>query len=373
MEKYKKTEEKAIIVGINSPNSEYDAESYFAELEQLVNASGRNVVASVQQNRNSLSGSTYIGKGKLEELKGLVEHLNPDVLIFAHELSPAQIRNLEKELDLPLIDRTMLILDIFRQRAFSKEGKLQVELARLEYNLPRLSGSGRGLSRIGSGSGLSTRGAGEQKLEMDRRRLRKRIIDIKFSLKKAASIRSQQSKKRTKSSLPLVSMVGYTNAGKSTLFNTICSTKHKSGTMQVDADDRLFQTLETSIRKVRLDSGYEFLLSDTVGFIQNLPPALIMAFRSTLEEAINADLILHVIDFSDPLYLNKMVTVEEYLRDLGADKEKIINVFNKVDLIEDDIDCLSQNEVFISAKDNRGIEDLLQLIAEHKFEKFMQA
>lgn len=356
--------ERAIIVAVQTGNK-IDAGNALEELIGLAEAAGAEVVATLIQNRVRPQGATYIGKGKLEELDHLIEELEPDLVIFDNELSPVQLRNLEEVLPIKIIDRTMLILDIFAQRALSSEGKLQVELARLKYQLPRLTGKGRALSRLGAGIG--TRGAGEQKLEMDRRYIRNRIKDISLQLEKADKTRQLQHKRRQRSGIKTVSIVGYTNAGKSTLFNRLCNRAHFSGANQVEADSRMFQTLDTTTRKIKLPSGMEVLITDTVGFIQQLPHHLVAAFRSTLQEATNADLILHVVDRSDPLYMDKLAVGVEVLEELGANREDMILVFNKMDNLDDTNDLEDDREIpaKVSARTGQGVNKLLEVI-EHK-------
>lgn len=353
------SEEKVLLVLINRKKDNIDFESSRKEMEDLVEAAGGRVIAVLAQSRERMDGATCIGRGKLEELKHLAEELEPDLIIFNTELSPVQLRNLENSIDVRVIDRTMLILDIFARRARSREGILQVQLASLEYRLPRLTGMGKELSR--TGGGIGTRGAGEQKLEMDRRVIRRRIKDIKQQLGKVEKTRQLHRKQRQRGGLPLISLVGYTNAGKSSLFNALCKIGHSSGNEQVEADDRLFQTLDTTIRKIRLGPGQDMLISDTVGFIQNLPPNLVAAFRSTLEEVLEADLLLHVVDISDPDYLDKIDTVDEVLQALGADRDRILRVFNKIDLIES-VAPVGPERSYISARCGTGIRDLLETI-----------
>lgn len=351
--------EKVIIVGIKTSRiSNADFVTDMEELEGLVEAAGGEVIISLTQNRNRPDAANYIGKGKLEELLHLVEELEPDLVVFDTELTPVQLRNLEDILNIRVIDRTMLILDIFGQRARSKEGLLQVELAKLQYQLPRLTGKGRELSRIGGGIGA--RGAGEQKLELDRRQIRKRIKDIKSQMEKAEKTRELHRKQRERAGLKVVSLIGYTNAGKSSLFNALCEIAHPSGAKQVEAHDMLFQTLDTTTRKITLPSGQAFLLSDTVGFIKNLPHHLVAAFKSTLEEAVEADLLINVVDVSDQNYMEKILVVEEVLKELGADIDKVITVLNKADLL-DDIPA-GEGELYISARTGMGLGDLLTRI-----------
>lgn len=349
--------ERAILVGVKLKNHDINFESSMEELKGLTEAAGAEVIITLVQSRERPESSTYIGKGKIVELSHLVEELEPDLVIFDSELSPVQIRNLDEALDVKVIDRTMLILDIFSQRARSKEGKLQVELARLEYQLPRLTGMGTELSRLGGGIG--TRGAGEQKLELDRRYIRRRIQDIKHQMEKLRKTRNLHRMQRKRAELKVVSLVGYTNAGKSSLFNAICKITHSSGHDQVQADDRLFQTLDTTTRKIKTSSGAEFLITDTVGFIQNLPHHLVAAFRSTLEEAVEADLLLHVVDASDPDYMEKMQVVQEVLDELGAEQDKIITVLNKADLISP-AESETDPGIFISARTGKGLVDLIE-------------
>ncbi len=353
--------ERAILVGVELKRSQdFSFGASLEELRALTEAAGGEVVATLVQSRERIHAGTYIGKGKLEELTHLVEELEPDLIVFDNELSPVQLRNLEQALDSKIIDRTLLILDIFSQRARSNEGMLQVELARLQYQLPRLTGKGVAMSRLGAGIG--TRGAGEQKLELDRRYIRKRIQDIKKRMLKVESTRQLHRTQRQRAGLKVVSLVGYTNAGKSSLFNALCQTTHRSGTAQVEADQRLFQTLDTTVRKIVLPSRQEILLTDTVGFIQNLPHHLVAAFKSTLEETIEADLLLHVVDISDPDAIDKMAVVEKVLQELGADQEHILTVYNKADLLEQPPE--SHNHVLVvSAKTGQGMETLLQRLA----------
>lgn len=351
--------ERVILVSVNLGIYDKNSfENYWDELEALTEAAGGEVVGSLVQNKKRPEVATYIGSGKIEELKNLIMQNEADTVIFDRELSPVQLRNLEEKLEIKVIDRTTLILDIFKQRAKSKEGKLQVELAILQYRLPRLRGKGQQLSRLGAGIG--TRGAGEQKLELDRRYIRRRIKDIEKQIEKIEKIRGLHRKQRNRSGMKTISLVGYTNAGKSTLFNALCKIAHKSGQEQVEADKRLFQTLDTTTRRIELSRGKDILLVDTVGFIRELPHNLVAAFRSTLEEAVFADLILHVVDIADEEYLEKIEFVEKVLADLGADRERILTVFNKIDLLEDKPGI--NGVPGVSAASARGLHDLLETI-----------
>lgn len=353
--------EKAILVGVKlRKGASTDFASSLEELKSLTEAAGGEVIATLVQVQDRPNAVTYIGKGKVEELNHLAAELQPDLVIFDSELTPVQLRNLEQAVDVRVIDRTMLILDIFGQRARSREGLLQVELATLEYRLPRLTGKGAEMSRLGGGIG--TRGAGEQKLELDRRRIRSRIRDLKRQMEKLETTRRLHRKRRQRVGVKTVSLVGYTNAGKSSLFNMICQGSHRSGKKQVEAGERLFQTLDTTTRKIVLPSGQEVLITDTVGFIQNLPHHLVAAFRATLEEAVDADLLLHIVDVADANHIDKTRVVERVLVELGADPERIMTVFNKADLIESP-PAGEKTVLFVSAHTGMGIEQLLERIA----------
>lgn len=347
--------EQAIIVGVKL-NNDPDFESSLQELHGLVKAAGGDVVMTVVQSRQRPETACYIGRGKLTELSQVLKEIEADMVVFDSELSPVQIRNLEERLNVKILDRTMLILDIFAQRARSKEGKLQVELARLEYHLPRLTGRGKDMSR--QGGGIGTRGAGEQKLELDRRHIRRRIQEIKKQMKKLEKTRELHRKQRERAGFKLISLVGYTNAGKSSLFNSLCINSHRHGREEVEADDRLFQTLDTTIRKIKIAANTEVLITDTVGFIQKLPHHLVAAFRSTLEETMASDILIHVVDVSDPTYIEKIRIVEKVLQELGADQDRIMTVFNKADLLTKE--CHFENKILLSAKTGKGIDVLFK-------------
>ncbi|MEQ8201535.1 MAG: GTPase HflX [Syntrophomonadaceae bacterium] len=353
--------ERAVLVGVKSrQSSPMDFESSMEELKGLAEAAGAQVAAVMVQARERPSASTYIGKGKLEELNHLVKELQPDLVIFDRELSPVQLRNLEEAVEVKVIDRTMLILDIFSQRARTREGILQVELANLEYRLPRLTGRGAEMARLSGGIGTRA-GAGEQKIELDRRRIRNRIRDIRNQMDKVKQTRALHRKQRQRAGLKTISLVGYTNAGKSSLFNALCKTAHRKGDRPVEADERLFQTLDTTTRKISLPGGTEALITDTVGFIQNLPHHLVAAFRSTLEEAVDADILLHIIDVAGEDSLEKEQVVDKVLRELGAVPEKIMTVYNKTDLLDFERGA-GNGQLFISAKTGDGIRELLAAI-----------
>ncbi|MFD3445582.1 GTPase HflX [Microbacteriaceae bacterium 4G12] len=315
--------EKAILVGCQLPRTDDERFTYsMEELASLAKTAHAEVLLTTTQKRPKFHPATYVGKGKLEELTALVKELEPDVIIFNNELTPSQIRNISNELEARVIDRTQLILDIFAQRAKSREGKLQVELAQLQYALPRLVGQGEALSRLGGGIG--TRGPGETKLETDRRHIRSRIDEIKGQLSVIVEHRKRYRERRKQNSAFQVSLVGYTNAGKSTIFNRLTA----SDTFE---ENLLFATLDPTTRKMQLPCGYTVLLTDTVGFIQDLPTSLVAAFRSTLEEVNEADFILHVVDSSDSNYVGHEKTVKALLHDLEVEQMSSITVYNKKD------------------------------------------
>lgn len=310
----------------------------------------------VSQNRTAIDSSWYIGRGKINELTNLVTELGTDLLIFNSELSPSQIRNIEKAVGCRVIDRTQLILDIFAGRANSKEGKIQVELAQLNYLLPRLTGLGIELSRLGGGIG--TRGPGETKLETDRRHIKRKINNLRRELKEIDKQRALYRQRRKRSNVFKIALVGYTNAGKSTILNMLT-------TAEVLAEDKLFATLDPTTRKLQLKNKQETIITDTVGFIQDLPHELIAAFKSTFQEVAEADLLLHVVDASDPNREQQIAVVEQLLRELNANHIPRIIVYNKKDLIEDYIIDDVATHIFISAHDPADKERLLNLIAEN--------
>ena len=348
-----KTPVKAILAALDM--GDYDAEASMDELEELAKTADAETVARVIQKRPSADSATMLGEGKTEELAELAASLEAKLIIFDTELTASEIRNIEDIVKVRVIDRTMLILDIFAARAVSNEGKLQVELAQLRYRLPRLMGIGRSLSRLGGGIG--TRGPGEKQLETDRRHIQRRIEKLESDLKELESRRSFYRSRRKKDNVLTAAIVGYTNAGKSTLLNRLTD----AGVL---AEDKLFATLDLTSRAIGLPDGRSVTLIDTVGLIRRLPHHLVEAFRSTLEEAANADIILHVSDISDPEVKDKSLTAEKLLAELGCGGIPVINVLNKADTVDYNIPE-NDTTVCISAKTGAGIDRLLELIAKN--------
>ena len=342
---------RAILIGADT--GEYDAESSMDELSELAKTAGAEELARVLQKREAYEPATVIGEGKLAEVKELCGSLGAELLIFDCELTASQIRNVEDETDVRVIDRTMLILDIFAGRAVSREGKLQVELAQLKYRLTRLMGIGASLSRLGGGIG--TRGPGETQLETDRRHIRRRIDKLSAELKELEERRSYARDRRKKDSVQVGAIVGYTNAGKSTLLNLLTGA-------DVLAEDKLFATLDPTSRAIELPDGRSLLLVDTVGLIRRLPHHLVEAFKSTLEEAACADIIIHVCDVSDPEAAEKADVTLKTLADLGAAEIPVVTVLNKCDLLTENIPE-DDSTVKISAKKAQGIDRLLKVVA----------
>ena len=338
-----------MLVGIDNDDG-YDT---LEELKALADTAGVNVVHVERQRKRPVDNGTYVGSGKADELRLIGSATEADVFIFDDELTAIQIRNLESILGTPVIDRTMLILDIFASRATTREGKLQVELSQLKYRLPRLLGIGVAMSRQGA-SGVGMRGPGEKKLEIDRRRIHRRIYELEQELKEVEKQRTVRRSVRRKSEVPVVALVGYTNAGKSTLLNALSDS-------DVLAEDKLFATLDPVVRGISLPNGTPCLISDTVGFINKLPHELVQAFRSTLEEVRDADLILHVVDAACPYYEVQMRVTEQVLESLGAGNTPCIEVYNKCDL-PDAIPGRRENAVSISARTGRGLDTLLARI-----------
>lgn len=348
--------ERIILVAVATADGD-DTEQSLDELEELGQTAGAVTVAKVIQNREKVHAGTYVGKGKIEEIKNLAISLDADAVVCDDELSPAQYHNLQDALEIKVIDRTVMILDIFAKRASTSEGKLQVELAQLRYRASHLVGGRSELSRLGGGIG--TRGPGEQKLEMDRRLIKERITLVKRELEQVKRTRELTRKKRQENPTPVVAIVGYTNAGKSTLLNYLTG----AGVL---SEDQLFATLDPTTRKLVREDGEEMLFTDTVGFIRKLPHHLIRAFRSTLEEAKYADIILHVVDCSNPDLDMQMHTVYETLRKLEIGDKQIVTAFNKIDRLEGEQvlkDLRADRTVRISARSGEGVEEMLDALS----------
>lgn len=362
---------RALSIGVNI-NNQNDFQQSMEELSNLAFACDFEVVGSIQQNLKAINKAYYVGTGKVEEILIQMGEMKAEVLIFNNELSPSQLRNLEKKLECPILDRTSLILEIFARRAKTKEAKLQVEVARLQYMLPRLVGANESLGRQGGGAGLKNRGAGETKLELDRRKIEIKIAELEKELENIGNERQTQRKKRNKVELPSVALVGYTNAGKSSIMNAMVEMFQKSEAKKVFEKDMLFATLETSVRNIKLPNKKAFLLSDTVGFVSNLPHNLVKAFRTTLEEVCEADLLIHVVDYSNPDYKKQIEVTADTLKQIGAERIPVIYAYNKVDLVDFGVP-ISQNDcVYISAKDKTGIDELIRLISEKVFTEYVQ-
>ena len=358
----KEVEERVILVGVSTGEGDDTAQS-LDELEELAKTAGAVTVGRVIQNREQIHPGTYIGTGKIAEVQQLAYEVEATGIICDDELTPAQLKNLEEELDLKVMDRTLIILDIFASRASTSEGKIQVELAQLKYRQARLVGLGSSLSRLGGGIG--TRGPGEKKLEMDRRLIKSRIAQLNRELDEVKRHREVARSRRSRKSTAVIAIVGYTNAGKSTLLNTLTGA-------QVLEEDKLFATLDPTTRILELPSGQEILLTDTVGFIRKLPHHLIDAFRSTLEEAKYADMILHVVDASSPQMDQQMYVVYDTLKNLGVTDKKIVTLFNKQDKVEDGYlprDLKAEKTVRISAKWGEGLEEVKKILEELLNEK----
>ncbi len=358
-------QERAILVGMEYNGSMsvlgWSLEDSVEELKQLADTAGAVVINRFLQRRPKPDPAFFIGKGKVQELALYVQQENIDLCIFDDELTPAQQRNIEQAMGIRVLDRTALILDIFAQRAHTNEGKLQVELAQLQYMLPRIMGKGLSLSRLGGGIG--TRGPGETKLEVDRRRIRDRIAYIKDCIAKVKSVRTLHRQGRNKAQVPTISLVGYTNAGKSTLLNTLTNS-------DIYAQDQLFATLDPTTRQLDLPDKQQAILTDTVGFIQRLPHQLVAAFQSTLEEVVEADVLLHVIDVSHELYKEQSNAVYQVLKEIGAENKTIITVYNKIDKLPEGSGLAErldkeENAVCISAKSRINLDQLLRVIAEN--------
>jgi len=361
--------QRAILVGVDvnsDPNFDYS----MAELENLAEACDVEVVGQISQNLPRAHGATYIGTGKVDEVVQSIDMNDANLVIFNDELSPSQIRNLEGQLDCKVIDRTLLILDIFAKRAKTREAQLQVEIAQLQYMKPRLIGLTSSLSR--QGGGIGAKGVGEKKLELNRRRIEDQIYALNKELDSLVAARQTQRKLRKKNALPVVALVGYTNAGKSTTMNALLDIAKVEGSKKVFEKNMLFATLETSTRHIHLADNKQFLLTDTVGFVSKLPHQLVKAFRSTLEEVTEADLLLHVVDMSHPEYESQIKITNKVLENLGVKETPMLYVYNKADL-NDEAVSPDQENVKISAKTGLNMDALLEMIKARIFDDFVHA
>ena len=350
------TPERAVLVGLNADcftQAQTATDETLEELEALLETAGGFCTAKILQNRHTPDAHSFIGEGKAQEVRMLVEATESTMVIFDNELSPGNIRALEEIMGVPVLDRSALILDIFAQRAKTKEGRLQVELAQYQYLLPRLSGMGKNLSR--QGGGIGTRGPGETKLESDRRHIRERITRLKQELEQVRQVRGVQRERRMKNSVPVVAIVGYTNAGKSTLLNKLTGAG-------IPANNRLFDTLDTTSRQLTVSDNLDVILSDTVGFIAKLPHHLVDAFRATLEELEYADLLLHVIDAADPDRENHIEVVDRLIAKLAKPGTPVLRCYNKADLVEKTEIPVGSDVVAMSAATGQGMDTLLQSI-----------
>ena len=350
------TPERAVLVGLNADcftQAQTATDETLEELEALLETAGGFCTAKILQNRHTPDAHSFIGEGKAQEVRMLVEATQSTMVIFDNELSPGNIRALEEIMGVPVLDRSALILDIFAQRAKTKEGRLQVELAQYQYLLPRLSGMGKNLSR--QGGGIGTRGPGETKLESDRRHIRERITRLKQELEQVRQVRGVQRERRMKNSVPVVAIVGYTNAGKSTLLNKLTGAG-------IPANNRLFDTLDTTSRQLTVSDNLDVILSDTVGFIAKLPHHLVDAFRATLEELEYADLLLHVIDAADPDRENHIEVVDRLIAKLAKPGTPVLRCYNKADLVEKTEIPVGSDVVAMSAATGQGMDTLLQAI-----------
>lgn len=375
---------KALLVGVNL-NNDPEFETALKELESLAEACNMEVVGVETQNVSQINTGVYVGTGRVEEIKAVAHMMGAEVIIFDNTLSPMQLRNLKDIIERPVFDRTHLILQIFSSRARTREAQIQVETARLQYELPRLTGMGEILSRQGDGSGgLSNKGAGEKKLELDKRKIRHRISELKKELREVEKNRETQRKRRLVQGIPQVALVGYTNAGKSTLLNAFIDkyeeNEEKKEDRKVMAKNMLFATLDTTVRKIHLPDKREFLLSDTVGFISKLPHNLVEAFHSTLEEVKFANLLLEVVDYSDEHYMDHMEVTRQTLKELGADEIPCIHVFNKCDIakangredVPAELPHIGKDCIYMAAGQNIGLEELVQLISNHIYQDYVE-
>lgn len=361
------SKERALLVGVDT-GEEVDFERSMAELKSLAEACNMQVVGLITQKMATINKALYVGTGKVAEIKEFVAECEAQVVIFDNALSPSQIRNLQDALDMPILDRTTLILDIFAIRAQTREAKLQVETARLQYLLPRLVGMHEALSRQGGASGsMSNKGTGEKKLELDRRKIEHRISELRKELDAVEVDRQTQRKKRMNSRVPQVALVGYTNAGKSTVMNRMVEAYNGNEEKKVLEKDMLFATLETSVRTIETGDNKPFFLVDTVGFIHKLPHGLVKAFHSTLEEVKYADLLIQVVDFSDPQHRLQMDVTRETLKELGAGDIPMLIVYNKAEEKLEDLPRVRDKQIYMSAVNSVGIAELVELIKEQVY------
>ncbi len=366
----KEENEKAVIVGANINEKYFEVK--LEELKELALACDIDVVHTITQNLEHINSALYIGTGKVEEVKEYIANNHVDLVIFDNELSPSQIKNLQNVLDIRILDRTALILQIFARRAKTKEAKLQVEVASLEYMLPRLVGLNSSLGRQSGKSGFSNKGTGEKQIELDRRKIEARLVELNKELKNIENERKIQRRKREVSDIPLVCLVGYTNAGKSTILNMLIEKYMKDESKKVLEKDMLFATLDTSVRKITVENNKTFLLSDTVGFVSNIPHNLIKAFRSTLEEVKKASLLVHVVDYSDENYLKNIEVTNNTLKEIGAENIPIIYAFNKSDLMHIKIPKVEEDIVYMSASNKIGDIELIELISKKVFGDYIK-
>lgn len=361
----------AILVAVEIKRSKYNMEYHLKEVTGLAEACNIEIVEIFTQKVDRTTPNYFIGTGKIDELVTLKDHLEPNIIIFDGELSPMQMRSLEAILDTRIIDRTMLILDIFATRAKSQEAMLQVELAQLKYYKPRLLAMQSSLDKQQGGIGAAAKGPGEKKIELDKRRIEDEIISIEKQLKGIEKQRLNRRKKRSNSNIKIVSLVGYTNSGKSTVMNTLLRYTNSLEEKEVFEKDMLFATLDTFTRLIKLDDNKEFLLVDTVGFVSKLPHHLVSSFKSTLEDALTSDLLLHVIDSSNENYGYQKKVTEDVLIELNASNINLINVYNKIDKTDHNINEFKNNDIAISAKMNINIDELLNAIVANLFNDYV--
>ena len=371
--------ERVMLSGVELGEGQEEFERSMKELADLAKACDMEPVGMVTQKLDGPNKSLYLGSGKVEELSEAAKALDAELVIFNDTLTPSQLRNLQDELKMPVIDRTTLILDIFEKRARTREARLQVESAKLQYLLPRLVGMHEALTRQGGTSGsMSNRGAGEKKLELDRRRIEHRIAELNRELEEISRERETQRKKRQNSGIPLVALVGYTNAGKSTILNRMIDKYGMDEEKKVLEKDMLFATLDTSVRRICTGNNRDFLLSDTVGFIHKLPHGLVKAFRATLLELKTADLLLQVVDYSDPYYQKQMETTKETIVQLEAGHIPMITVFNKADCVTDGMEegipypKIVRDKIYMSAKEDSSLEMLAKMILDKVYDNYKE-